>query len=78
MRADMIVAMLENRDPGATTFSIANAIKDLRTMIDTGAAKGVAMPAAKAALAAFEESNKKGLGSGDASRHSVSWASGGK
>jgi 3-hydroxyisobutyrate dehydrogenase len=78
LRADMIVAMLENRDPGPTTFSIANAVKDLRTMVETGAAKGTELPATKAALAAFEGSNKVGLGSGDASRHSVYWASGNK
>jgi 3-hydroxyisobutyrate dehydrogenase len=75
MRADMIVAMMENRDPGTTTFSIANAVKDLRTMVETGAAKGADMPAAKAALAAFEEANKKGLGGGDGARQSVYWAS---
>ena len=75
MRADMIVAMMENRDPGATTFSIANAVKDLRTMVDTGMAKGADMPAAKAALAALEEANKKGLGPSDASRQTVFWPS---
>jgi 3-hydroxyisobutyrate dehydrogenase len=75
MRADMIVAMLENRDPGPTTFSIANAVKDLRTMVDAGTAKGADMPATKAALAAFEEANKKGLGGGDGARQSVYWAS---
>jgi len=75
MRADMIVAMLENRDPGPTTFSIANAVKDLRTMIDAGTAKGADMPATKAALAAFEEANTKGLGGGDGARQSVYWAS---
>lgn len=74
MRADMIVAMMENRDPGTTTFSIANAVKDLRTMVDTGAAKGADMPATKAALAAFEEANKNGLGGGDGARQSVYWA----
>jgi len=78
MRADMIVAMLENRDPGATTFSIANAVKDLRTMVDTGTAKGAAMPATKAALAAFEESYEKGLGGGDGARQSVYWSRRGK
>jgi 3-hydroxyisobutyrate dehydrogenase len=78
MRADMIVAMMENRDPGATTFSIANAVKDLRTMVDTGTAKGADMPAAKAALAALEEANKKGLGRFDASRQTVYWSSRGK
>jgi 3-hydroxyisobutyrate dehydrogenase len=74
MRADMIVAMMENRDPGPTTFSIANAVKDLKTMIATGAAKGADMPAAKAALAALEESNGKGFGPRDASRQTVYWA----
>jgi 3-hydroxyisobutyrate dehydrogenase len=78
MRADMIVAMMEDRDPGATTFSIANAVKDLRTMVDTGTAKGADMPAAKAALAALEEANKKGLGPFDASRQTVFWSSRGK
>jgi 3-hydroxyisobutyrate dehydrogenase len=78
MRADMIVAMLENRDPGPTTFSISNAVKDLRTMVDTGIAKGADMPATKAALAAFEESYKNGLGGGDGSRQSVYWSRRGK
>jgi 3-hydroxyisobutyrate dehydrogenase len=78
MRADMIVALMENRDPGATTFSIANGLKDLRTMLDTGTAKGADMPATKAALAGFEESNKKGLGGGDGASHAVYWASRGK
>jgi 3-hydroxyisobutyrate dehydrogenase len=78
MRADMIVAMMEDRDPGATTFSIANAVKDLRTMVDTGMAKGSDMPAAKAALAALEEANNKGLGSFDASRQTVFWSGRGK
>jgi 3-hydroxyisobutyrate dehydrogenase len=75
MRADMIVAMMENRDPGPTTFNIADAVKDLRTMVETGTAKGADMPATKAALAAFEESNKKGFGGGDGARQSVYWAS---
>jgi 3-hydroxyisobutyrate dehydrogenase len=74
MRANMIVAMMENRDPGATTFSIANAVKDLKTMVATGTAKGAEMPAARAALAALEEANKKGLGAFDASRQTVYWS----
>ena len=78
LRADMIVAMLENRDPGPTTFSVANAVKDLKTMIATGAAKGADMPAAKAALAAIETSNNAGLGPSDASRQTVYWSSRGK
>ena len=78
LRADMIVAMMENRDPGPTTFSIANAVKDLKTMIATGAAKGADMPAARAALAALEESDDNGFGARDASRQTVYWPGRGK
>jgi 3-hydroxyisobutyrate dehydrogenase len=73
-RADMIVTMFEGRDPGPTTFSIANAVKDIRTMVETGAAKGIDMPATRAALSSFEEANKNGFGGGDGSRMSVYWA----
>ena len=73
-RADMIVAMMENRDPGPTTFSIANAVKDLRTMVKTGESKGADMPATKAALASFEDAVKNGLGGGDGAKQSVFWS----
>lgn len=75
LRANMIVAMLENRDPGATTFSVANAVKDLRTMVATGTAKGAEMPATQAALSSLEEANNKGLGASDASRQTIYWSS---
>jgi len=78
MRADMIVALMENRDPGATTFSIANGLKDLRTMVETGTAKGADMLATKAALAGFEEASKKGLGGSDSANEAVYWAGRGK
>ncbi len=74
MRADMIVAMLEGRDPGPTTFSIANGLKDLRTMVETGTAKGADMVATKAALAGFEDATKHGFGGGDGSRMTVYWS----
>lgn len=73
-RADMIVAMFEGRDPGPTTFSIANGLKDLRTMVETGEAKGADMRATKAALAGFEDATKHGFGGGDGSQMSVYWA----
>ena len=74
MRADMIVTMFEGRDPGPTTFSIANGVKDLRTMVETGESKGADMLATKAALAGFEDATKHGFGGGDGSRMSVYWA----
>jgi 3-hydroxyisobutyrate dehydrogenase len=74
MRADMIVTMFEGRDPGPTTFSIANGVKDLRTMVETGESKGADMLATKAALAGFEDATKHGFGGGDGSQMSVYWA----
>jgi 3-hydroxyisobutyrate dehydrogenase len=73
-RADMIVTMFEGRDPGPTTFSIDNAVKDLRTMIQTGEGLGAEMLATKAALAGFEDASKHGIGGGDGSQLSVYWS----
>ena len=74
MRAEMIVKMLEGKDPGPTTFSIANGVKDLRTMIATGESLGAAMPATKAALSSFEEATKSGIGGGDGAQMTVFWS----
>ncbi len=74
MRAGMIVAMLEGRDPGPTTFSIANAVKDLRTMVETGEALGADMIATKATLAGFEDATSHGIGEGDGSKMTVYWS----
>jgi 3-hydroxyisobutyrate dehydrogenase len=74
MRADMIVKLFEHVDPGPTTFSIANGVKDLRTMIGTGEAQGADMIATKAGLAGFEDATQHGFGGGDGSRMTVYWA----
>jgi 3-hydroxyisobutyrate dehydrogenase len=73
-RAEMIVAMLNGRDPGPTTFSIDNARKDLRTMIEAGSALGADMIATKAALAGFEDASRHGEGGGDGAKLSVYWS----
>src|SRR5476651_2832597 len=73
MRAEVIVKMFEGKDPGPTTFSIANGVKDLRTMVATGEALGADMIATKAALAGFEDATKHGFGGGDGSRMTVYW-----
>ena len=73
-RAEMIVAMFEGRDAGPTTFSIANGLKDLRTMVETGETKGADMLATKAALAGFDDATKHGFGGGDGAQMAVYWA----
>jgi 3-hydroxyisobutyrate dehydrogenase len=78
MRADMIVKMFEGQDPGPTTFSIANAVKDLRTMVATGESLGAEMRATKAALSGFEEAVGAGMGGGDGAQMTVYWSQRGK
>ena len=73
MRADMIVKMFEGKDPGPTTFSIANGVKDLRTMIATGEALGADMRASKASLTGFEDAVQHGIGGGDGAQMTVYW-----
>jgi 3-hydroxyisobutyrate dehydrogenase len=73
-RAEMIVKMLEGKDPGPTSFSIANGVKDLRTMIATGEALGADMRATKAALSTFEDATKAGIGGGDGAQMTVYWS----
>jgi 3-hydroxyisobutyrate dehydrogenase len=78
MRADMIVKMFDGQDPGTTTFSIANGVKDLRTMVETGEALGAEMRATKAALGGFEDATKHGNGGEDGARMAVYWTQRGK
>jgi 3-hydroxyisobutyrate dehydrogenase len=77
-RAEMIVKMFDDKDPGPTTFSIANGLKDLRTMVATGESLGADMLATRAALSGFEDATKHGIGGGDGAQMSVYWAERGK
>jgi 3-hydroxyisobutyrate dehydrogenase len=74
MRADMIVTMFQGKDPGTATFTIANGLKDLRTMVETGEALGAEMIATKAALAGFQDAVQHGAGEGDGARMAVYWS----
>jgi len=73
-RAPMIVEMFKGGQGGATTFSIANACKDLKVMLAAARAKGVELPAIEKALAGFEEARAHGLGDADGAALSVYWA----
>jgi 3-hydroxyisobutyrate dehydrogenase len=74
MRADMIVSMLQGKDPGAATFTIANGLKDLRTMVETGEALGADMIATKAALTGFQDAVEHGNGDADGAKMTVYWS----
>ena len=74
-RGETIVKPLEGQDPGTTTFSIANGLKDLRTMVTAGEALGAEMLATKAALAGFEEAVRGGEGGSDGAAMTAYWSS---
>jgi 3-hydroxyisobutyrate dehydrogenase len=74
-RAEMIAKMLDGQDPGPTTFSIANGLKALRTMVAAGEALGADMLATKAALSGFEDAVAHGQGGGDGSQMTAYWSS---
>jgi 3-hydroxyisobutyrate dehydrogenase len=74
MRAPMLVAMLEGRDPGPITFDIDVARKDLRTMLAEAKLRGVALPLVERTLACFDEASRNGLGKQDGSRLAAYWA----
>jgi 3-hydroxyisobutyrate dehydrogenase len=74
MRAPMLVAMLEGRDPGAVTFDIDVARKDLRTMLAEAQLRGVELPLVERALDCFDEASRNGLGRQDGSALSAYWA----
>jgi 3-hydroxyisobutyrate dehydrogenase-like beta-hydroxyacid dehydrogenase len=74
----MIVKMFDGQDPGPTTFSIANAVKDLSTMVATGESLGAEMRATKAALSGFEDATKAGIGGADGAQMTVYWTQRGK
>ena len=74
MRAPMLVAMLEGRDPGPITFDIDVARKDLRTMLAEAKLRGVELPLVERTLACFDEASRNGLGKQDGSRLAAYWA----
>ena len=74
MRAPMLVAMLEGRDPGPITFDIDVARKDLRTMLAEAKLRGVELPLVERTLACFDEASRDGLGKQDGSRLAAYWA----
>jgi 3-hydroxyisobutyrate dehydrogenase len=78
LRAPMVAAMMADSDPGATTFTLESACKDLRTMAAEGESRGIELPLTARALACFEEASRSGVASSDASALAVYWPRRGK
>lgn len=68
------VAAAMNGDQVAGTFDIDSMRKDMRTMLEEAAARGVELPLVAQTLACYDESSKAGLGDFDPAMESAYWA----
>lgn len=73
-RGKAIAATLAGSEPGAVTFDIDSIRKDLSTMVAEAGSRGVALPAAVAALASFDEASAAGWGERDCTWLPAFWA----
>jgi 3-hydroxyisobutyrate dehydrogenase len=78
VRGAGVADMLKGGDGGPVTFDIDSAIKDLRTMLGEGKARGLELPLVQKALACYEEAKGKVSGAAEVSAVSVYWANRGK
>lgn len=74
-RGKAIAATLAGSEPGAVTFDVDSIRKDLSTMVAEAGSRGVALPAASAALASFDEASAAGWGERDCTWLPAFWAS---
>jgi 3-hydroxyisobutyrate dehydrogenase len=74
VRGAGVAAMLKGGDGGPVTFDVDSAIKDLRTMLGEGKARGLELPLVERTLACYEETKRKVSGAAEVSAVSVYWA----
>lgn len=72
-RGPRIAQALAGAPSGPATVDVATMCKDLRSMLDEGAAQGRDLPAAASALAVFERASASGLGSADGVQLPLWW-----
>ena len=74
VRGPVIADALKGGDGGPVTFDIDSAVKDLRTMLAEGKARGLELPLVEKTLACYEETQRKVSGAAEVSAVSVYWA----
>jgi 3-hydroxyisobutyrate dehydrogenase len=74
VRGPGVASMLKGGDGGPVTFDVDSAVKDLRTMLAEGKARGVELPLVEKTLACYEETKSKVSGAAEVSAVSVYWA----
>jgi 3-hydroxyisobutyrate dehydrogenase len=74
VRGAGVAQMLKGGDAGPATFDVDSAVKDLRTMLAEGNARGVELPLTEKTLACYEETKRNVSGAAEVSAVSVYWA----
>ena len=74
VRGPVIADALKGGAGGPVTFDIDSAVKDLRTMLAEGKARGLELPLVEKTLACYEETQRKVSGAAEVSAVSVYWA----
>ena len=74
VRGAGVAQMLKGGDGGPVTFDVDSAVKDLRTMVAEGNARGVELPLTATALGCYEETKRNVSGAAEVSTVSVYWA----
>jgi 3-hydroxyisobutyrate dehydrogenase len=75
VRGAGVASMLKGGDGGPVTFDVDSGVKDLRTMLAEGNARGLALPLVEQTLACYEETKRNVSGAAEVSAVSVYWAS---
>ena len=73
MRGPAVATMLKGGDPGPVGFPVDGGLKDLRTMLAEGQARGLELPLVERTLACFERASRDGWGGRDAASLPVYW-----
>src|SRR5437868_12544595 len=73
MRGPAVATMLKGGDPGPVGFPIDGGLKDLRTMLAEGKARGLELPLVERTLACFERASRDSWGGRDAASMPVYW-----
>jgi len=74
IRGAGVAQMLKGGDAGPVTFDVDSAVKDLRTMVAEGKARGVELPLTATTLGCYEETKRNVSGAAEVSTVSVYWA----
>jgi 3-hydroxyisobutyrate dehydrogenase len=73
MRGPAVATMLKGGDPGPVGFPIDGGLKDLRTMLAEGKARGLELPLVERTLACFERASRDSWGGRDTASMPVYW-----